>query len=82
MDYEAIITKLIGKIAPVGETNTDNDRFDNLRSMCDLIERLILEVHYVCKDNDGAPEYSRKRAAEYAEKSLRSVKDELTENCY
>ena len=36
-----VVKKLIGKINPIGETNTDNERFENLKAMCELVNNLI-----------------------------------------
>lgn len=36
-----IVENLIGKINPVGETNEDEIRFENLKLMCDLTNSLI-----------------------------------------
>ena len=41
MDYHGIITKLIGPIEPVGETNEDEKRFSNLTNMTILVDRLV-----------------------------------------
>ncbi len=29
-----VVKKLIGEVRPVGETNTDNARFENLKALC------------------------------------------------
>ena len=41
MTVHEIVNKLIGNINPVGETNTDNDRFENLKAKCELVNLLI-----------------------------------------
>ncbi|GAI86093.1 unnamed protein product, partial [marine sediment metagenome] len=44
MDEEILYTvvkKLIGNINPVGETNTDNERFENLKIICELTNKLL-----------------------------------------
>lgn len=63
--YE-VVGKLVGGINPVGKTETDDDRFENLQTMCKLVDRLVTDIDrvaYECKDR---PEYSLKRAGEYA----------------
>jgi hypothetical protein len=44
MDYYEIITKLIGPIQPVGESNEDSKRLDNLTATTDLIDKLLMDV--------------------------------------
>lgn len=70
MDIYEIVTKLVGRINPVGETNTDNERFENLKVMCELVEKLIVDIDTVGYSNKNAYEFSKKRAAEYSEKFI------------
>jgi hypothetical protein len=70
MDLNEIVKKLVGKINPVGETTTDNERFENLRVLCDLVENLIIDIDNVNYQNKQSHEYSVKRAAEYADNFL------------
>lgn len=65
MDIHEIVKKLIGPIDPVGETNTDNKRFENLKVMCDLVDKLLTDIDRVIPNKRRA-EYSMKRAGEYA----------------
>lgn len=69
MDYTKIITKLIGPIGPIGETNADNDRFENLKEMCQLASNLFEQIKYVALKKDSS-EYSVKRAADFADKFI------------
>lgn len=70
MTHLEIIEKLIGKINPIGETNEDDKRFDNLIVMCDLVEELLIQVERVLTINEDAHEFSKKRAAQYVKKFL------------
>ena len=65
MDYTEIVKKLIGYIDPVGETNIDDKRFENLKAMCELVNNLVTEIDEVSFYNKNKDEYSRKRAGEY-----------------
>ena len=65
-----IVNKLIGKINPVGETNQDNERFENLKEMCELVNNLITEIDDVAYIYRDHKEYSIKRASEYASNFL------------
>ena len=70
MDIYEVITKLIGRINPIGETTTDNERFENLKVMCKLVEKLIVDINTVSYSNKTSYEFSKKRASDYANKFL------------
>lgn len=65
MTYTEITKKLIGEIRPVGETNTDKERFENLEAMCGLVQDLLGEIITVSLNKDRQ-EHSLKKAGEYA----------------
>lgn len=67
-----IIENLIGKIDPVGESNEDDIRFENLKEMCELADLLIVKIDNVAYRNKNRPESSIKRAAEYADDFLKN----------
>ncbi len=66
--YE-VVYKLIGPIEPVGETGTDNMRFENLKAMTELVELLVTDIDEVAM-LENRHEYSVKRAGEFASKYL------------
>lgn len=68
-----IVQKLIGPISPVGESNEDSKRFENLQAMCELTNQLVGLIDDVATDNKDRYEASMKRAGEYAEKILTKV---------
>ena len=51
MDIYEVVTKLVGRINPVGETETDNERYENLKVMCELVEKLIVDIDNVGYSN-------------------------------
>lgn len=65
-----VVKKLIGEINPVGETNRDNHRFDNLKAMTQLVSLLVSDIDNVAFMNKGSQEYSVKRASDFASKFL------------
>ena len=70
IDIHEVAKKLIGQINPIGETNTDDKRFENLKVMTDLIDKLlqdICEIEFSYKHNQ---EYSMKRACDFAREFL------------
>ena len=71
--YE-VVTALVGFINPVGETCTDDNRLENLKSECHLIDLLLEDIARV-SGKRGAAEFSIKRAAEFAQTYLDSLED-------
>lgn len=65
-----IVENLVGEINPVGETNEDEVRFENLKVMCDLANSLISRIDDVAYKNKDSYEFSIKRSAEYAGKFI------------
>lgn len=61
-----VVERLVGPIQPVGETHTDDVRYENLEVMCQLANKLVQEIDRVAYDHRNAHEYSRKRASGYA----------------
>lgn len=70
MNHLEIVNKLIGPVRPVGETNTDNERFENLKNLCKLVDELVTEIDAVGCDFRDSYEFSVKRASEYASSFL------------
>jgi hypothetical protein len=66
MTIHEIVKKLIGEIRPVGETNTDNARFENLKQTCELVDELLHDIDGVIYYKDRV-EYSMSRAGKYAD---------------
>lgn len=71
-----VLDKLIGKIEPVGETNIDSERFENLKTVIGVVDDLLIRIEEVAQYKNYQ-EHSIKRSAEFAEKWLKSTKDEL-----
>ena len=69
MEMIDIVRKLIGPIEPVGETNADNQRFENLQVLTELVDRLVFDIDQVGMQKNRT-EYSIKRAGEFADKFL------------
>jgi hypothetical protein len=66
MDYHSIVKKLVGKIRPVGSTHIDNERFENLKELTNLVDKLLKDIDEVAGANENRPEYSMKRAGRFA----------------
>lgn len=67
--YE-IVKSLIGPINPIGETNADNKRFENLKEMCELLDEIHTAIDDIAYQYKGMSEFSIKRACDYANEQL------------
>lgn len=74
MTHEEIIKKLIGPISPIGKTEVDDERFENLKQMCELVDGLLNLIESVNYHNSDAREFSVKRAADYAKNFIKDIK--------
>ena len=62
MELNEIVQKLIGSVHPVGESNTDKKRLENLKVMCKLVEKLLDEIQSVSIQNSKSHEFSVKES--------------------
>lgn len=70
MELLDVVKKLIGNVRPVGESNTDADRFENLQVMCKLAEDLIKEIDAVGYDFKDDHQGSIRKCSDYAQQFL------------
>lgn len=70
MELYDVVTKLIGPTRPVGETYTDDMRFENLKALTVLVDRLLTEIADIESYNAKREEFSMKRAGEFCTKFL------------
>lgn len=73
MDYHKICKKLIGRIYPVGETITDDERFENLKEMANLINNLLSDMDDIVVRNKDSQEFSVRRSVEFVEKFFNDI---------
>lgn len=64
MEIIDVVTKLIGPIVPLGCEARDPERLENLKTMCDLVEKLTYKISEVA--DQVSYEESVKRAQKYA----------------
>jgi len=76
MTHAEIVRKLVGNINPAGASHIDDERFDNLRTMIDLVEELLGDIQYVTRSAESW-EGSVKRSGLYAKKFIDNLKEEL-----
>lgn len=60
-----LIMRINGEIEPIGETNTDNERLNNLIGLQSILEILLDEIFEVCRYHDR-PEASMSAAGKQA----------------
>lgn len=72
MDIYEIIYKLVGPIFPVGDTVIDDKRFENLKAMTDLVDKLLTDIDTVSSER-SREEFSRKRAGQFADAFLTKI---------
>ena len=70
-DLKDIVLKITGSINPVGETNEDNKRYENLIVLCALVDRLVCEIEDVAYKNKASLSFAKNRAGEYAYEFLK-----------
>lgn len=75
MTIDDVVRSLVGEIRPVGETNTDEQRFENLKEMTGLVDVLLAEIREVAADRDR-PEFSIRRAGKRAAAWLDEVRNQ------
>lgn len=73
MTHAEIVKKLIGEIQPVGETNEDRKRFDNLTEMAGLVDILLEDISKVVRRNTDSQEHSVLKARTYAKEFLNQI---------
>ena len=72
MEIYEVVTKLLGSIKPVGSSEVDNERFENLKQMTALVDKLVSDIDDVamCEENYQA---SMKKAGKYASEFLTNL---------
>ena len=78
MEFIDIIIRLIGNINPVGETNIDNERLNNLKIWIDNTDDMISELK-VLSENKNSSQRSVSRAGKLAQEFLDNLAIELKE---
>jgi hypothetical protein len=72
MELYDVVMKLIGPVVPVGETKADEQRFENLKELTDLVDLLLTDIDTIAGDA-GRPEFSIRRAGEHCARFLDQI---------
>lgn len=65
MELIDVVMKLVGPVEPVGETHTDNERFENLGVLTALTDALLTKIDDINTNNSDSHMYSVKRAGKH-----------------
>ena len=65
MELIDIVNKLVGRIEPIGDTSVDEDRFENVKAYCELINEMVKQVDDVVCNNWDSSLASVKRSNDY-----------------
>lgn len=72
MDMHEVVAKLVGEIGPVGEAREDDERFENLKVMTELVDKLLTDIDRVIP-NKRRVEFSMKRAGVFADEFFTQI---------
>jgi len=68
-----VVRKLIGEVNPIGETNEDNKRYENLKELTLLTGDLLAVINDVAIRHKDSHEFSVKRSGEHAIKFINKL---------
>lgn len=77
MTHHDIVKKLIGPIAPVGDSAIDKERLKNLKDFCSLVENVMYDLDDIYSRNINSKEHSVYEIARQAERTLEDVRSNL-----
>ena len=61
-----VVKKLVGEIQPYGASDIDDKRFESLKTICEVVDNLVIEIDRVAYENKDRQEFSMKQMADYA----------------
>ena len=76
MEIKDVVDKLVGPINPVGDSNIDAKRLENLKELTQLVDKLLYDIDNV-SSNAKRQEASMRQAGEYAKNFLIDVTSAL-----
>ena len=68
-----IVLRLTGPVEPVGETNADDERIENLKELLFLMTELHILVDRIATENKKRSEFSMSRAGKLCDKYLDAI---------
>ena len=64
-DIYKVVLALIGDVKPVGETHTDDVRYENLAKLTALTDALLDDIDEIATENKDRVECSMRRAGKF-----------------
>lgn len=61
-----VVKKLIGDISPKGDSSRDKQILENMKMMCNLVDRLLTDIDDIAYRNRDCHQHSIKEIVEYA----------------
>ena len=77
MELYDIVMKLIGPVDPVGSSEIDRDRMENLKVLLALTDRLLTNIDSIASCNKDREEWSMKQAGQLCAKWQDTVSGSL-----
>lgn len=65
MELIDVVNKLVGNIEPIADASVDEERFENLKTYCSLINEMLMKVDNIACATKGSKLYSLKRVDDY-----------------
>lgn len=72
MTLHEVVQKMIGPIRPVGDSNIDRERFENLKQLTELVDKLVTDIDDVAYYFKDRQEHSLKQASDFASNFLKN----------
>ena len=72
MEVYDVVKRLIGPIEPLGAAHTDEERFENLKAMTELVDLLLNDI-CVVGQYKNQHQASMKKAGEFADEFYGSI---------
>lgn len=73
-----VVKKLIGKVEPIGESNQDSQRYENLLELIILTSQLVRDIRSAADFSDRQ-ESSMKKIGDRANRGLQELLSEISE---
>ena len=65
MELIDVVNKLVGNIEPIADASVDEERFENLKTYCSLINEMLMKIDNIACATEGSKLYSLKRVDDY-----------------
>lgn len=76
----SLLQTLVGEIRPIGETNHDNQSFENLQQLCSLADDIVFQIEQVAATYKDRYEFSIKRSGEFADNFIKRLREHENSN--